>query len=235
MNAPRPNPRRVAFDVLREVTGKDAYANLALAKRLVTADLDRRDAGFVTELVSGTCRLMGTYDLVIEAASGRALGSLQPAVVDLLRLGSHQLLGMEMAPHAAVGATVELARKTVGQRVTGIVNAVLRKVSKRSLAGWSAHLAEGQDETGALAITQHHPRWIVEAYAEVLPQEEARRGARGQQRRAGADARGATRAGRTLRTVAGWSRPHALFAVRCHGIGSGGRARRAGAPGRSAG
>ncbi|MEZ5086058.1 MAG: RsmB/NOP family class I SAM-dependent RNA methyltransferase [Tessaracoccus sp.] len=172
MNAPRPNPRRVAFDVLREVTGKDAYANLALAKRLVTADLDRRDAGFVTELVSGTCRLMGTYDLVIEAASGRALGSLQPAVVDLLRLGSHQLLGMEMAPHAAVGATVELARKTVGQRVTGIVNAVLRKVSKRSLAGWSAHLAEGQDETGALAITQHHPRWIVEAYAEVLPQEE---------------------------------------------------------------
>lgn len=38
MNAPRPNPRRVAFDVLREVTGKDAYANLALAKRLVTAD-----------------------------------------------------------------------------------------------------------------------------------------------------------------------------------------------------
>ena len=79
------NPRRVAFDVLRQVTGEDAYANLALAKRLAVSGLDARDAGLVTELVSGTCRLMGTYDRVIEEASGRALGSLQPAVVDLLR------------------------------------------------------------------------------------------------------------------------------------------------------
>ena len=39
------NPRRVAFDVLRQVTGDDAYANLALAKRLATAGLDARDAG----------------------------------------------------------------------------------------------------------------------------------------------------------------------------------------------
>ena len=68
------NPRRVAFDVLRQVTGEDAYANLALAKRLAVSGLDARDAGLVTELVSGTCRLMGTYDRVIEEASGRALG-----------------------------------------------------------------------------------------------------------------------------------------------------------------
>lgn len=168
----RPDPRRVAFDVLRDVSGEDAYANLALAKRLATAGLDRRDAGFVTELVSGTCRLRGTYDLIVESASGRKLGSLQPAVVDLLRLGAHQLLGMEMAPHAAVGATVELARRTVGQRVTGLVNAVLRKVARQDLDSWTAILAEGQDELGVLAVTHHHPRWIVEAYADLLPAEE---------------------------------------------------------------
>ena len=48
-----PSPRRVAFDVLRQVTGDDAYANLALAKRLATAGLDPRDAALATELVSG--------------------------------------------------------------------------------------------------------------------------------------------------------------------------------------
>nr|WP_297105872.1 RsmB/NOP family class I SAM-dependent RNA methyltransferase [Tessaracoccus sp.] len=170
MNAP--NPRRVAFDVLRQVTGEDAYANLSLAKRLAHAHLESRDAGLVTELVSGTCRLMGTYDRVIEKASGRPLGSLQPAVVDLLRLGCHQLLGMRVKKYAAVGSTVDLARATVGQRVTGLVNAIMRKVSARTLEEWTEAIAAGEDEIGALAVRGHHPRWIVEAYADVLPRAE---------------------------------------------------------------
>ena len=165
-------PRRIAFDVLRQVTGEDAYANLALAKRLATAGLSTRDARLVTELVAGTCRSMGTYDLVIEAASGRALGTMQPAVVDLLRLGAHQVLGMGMKRYAAVGTTVDLARATVGQRVTGLVNAVMRKISAKSLDAWLDELAEGEDALGALAVRGKHPRWIVEAYAEVLPVEE---------------------------------------------------------------
>lgn len=165
-------PRRLAFDVLRQVSADDAYANLALAKRLATAGLDERDAGLATELVAGTCRLQGTYDLVLEVAAGRRLGSLQPAVVDLLRLGAHQLLSMGVKPYAAVGATVELARQTVGQRVTGLVNAVLRKVAAKSMSEWLETLTRGHDELGALAIRGHHPRWIVEEYAKVLPAEE---------------------------------------------------------------
>lgn len=166
------NPRRVAFDVLRQVTGEDAYANLALAKRLATAGLDSRDAALVTELVSGTCRLMGTYDRVIEAAAGRRLSSLQPAVVDLLRLGAHQLLGMRMKKYAAVTSTVDLARETVGHRVTGLVNAILRKVAGKDLEGWLEKLSASADETDRLAIHGHHPRWIVEAYRDVLGAEE---------------------------------------------------------------
>jgi len=159
-------PRRLAFDVLRQVTGEGAYANLALAKRLATAGLNSRDSGLVTELVAGTCRLMGTYDRIIEAAAGRQLSSLQPAVVDILRLGAHQLLTMGVKRHAAVGATVDLARDTVGQRVTGVVNAILRKVAARTMNEWTDQLATGEDAIGALAVRGHHPRWIVEAYAD---------------------------------------------------------------------
>lgn len=165
----RKNPRRVAFDVLRDVTSQDAYANLALAKRLATAGLESRDAAFVTELVAGTCRLMGTYDAIIESASGRALTTLQPAVVDLLRLGAHQTLSMNVAPHAAVAATVDLARATVGQRVTGVINAVLRKVAAKDLAAWTDLLARGVSEADAQAVRGHHPVWIVNAYRDVLP------------------------------------------------------------------
>ncbi len=164
--------RAVAFEVLRQITGEGAYANLALSKRLAKAKLSARDAALVTELVAGTCRAMGTYDRIIEAAAGRPLTSMQPAVVDVLRLGTHQLLAMRSPAHAAVGATVELAKQRIGRRVTGIVNAVLRKVAARSLEEWLDVIADGLDEMGALALRNHHPRWVAESIADVLPHAE---------------------------------------------------------------
>lgn len=115
---------------------------------------------------------MGTYDAIIERAGGRDLGSLQPAVVDLLRLGAHQVLGMDVPTRAAVDTTVELARRSVGQRVTGLVNAILRKVAARDLAGWTEQLATGLDGPEAAAVRGHHPAWIARAYADLLPADE---------------------------------------------------------------
>ena len=74
-----PDPARaLAYRVLREVS-EGAYANLALGQALADARLDARDAAFVTELVAGTCRLAGTYDRVLAAASGRDVARLQPS------------------------------------------------------------------------------------------------------------------------------------------------------------
>ena len=164
--------RRAAFDALRTVHADDAYANLVLPSLLTQRRISGRDAAFATELLAGTCRLEGTYDQILVAASGRALGSLQPAVADLLRLGCHQLLGMRVPTHAAVAATVDLAAATVGERVTGLVNAVLRKVAARSYEEWTDDLAVGLDPVDALALRTAHPRWVVEAYADLLPSDE---------------------------------------------------------------
>ncbi|MFT4164164.1 MAG: transcription antitermination factor NusB [Microlunatus sp.] len=170
---PRPDPaRRVAFDALRSVHAEDAYANLVLPPLLSHRRITGRDAAFATELLAGTCRLEGSYDAIIESASGRSLGSLQPAVQDLLRLGAHQLLSMRVPVHAAVAATVDLAAATVGERVTGLVNAVLRKVAARSMEEWLDQLSAGFEATAALSLRTAHPLWIVQAYAELLPADE---------------------------------------------------------------
>ena len=166
--------RRAAFDALRAVNSEGAYANLVLPTLLERA---HGSAGatpaFATELLAGTCRRQGTYDLIIAAAAGRALKTLQPAVLDLLRLGTHQLLAMRVPQHAAVAATVDLAAATVGERVTGLVNAVLRRVAARDLtAGWTDGSSAGLDDRDALALRTAHPRWIVDAYADLLPAEE---------------------------------------------------------------
>ena len=125
---PRPDaPRRVAFDLLRAVAERDAYANLTLPGLLHDRGLHGRDAAFATELAYGALRGRGTYDAVLAACVDRPLGQVDEPVLDLLRLGAHQQLAMRVPPHAAVGATVELARAVAGEGRSSFVNAVLRR------------------------------------------------------------------------------------------------------------
>lgn len=164
--------RRLAFGVLRAVSGQGAYANLELARQRDRATLDPRDAAFATELVSGTCRLSGTYDLIIARATARPTANLDPAVLDVLRLGAHQILSMRVPPHAAVAATVDLAALEISERITGLVNAALRRIARTDLDGWLGELEGDLDPLGRVALRNHHPRWIVEALSRVLPPDE---------------------------------------------------------------
>lgn len=167
-----PSPRRVAFDVVHAVSRDDAYANLLLPTRIRRARLSGSDAGFATELTYGTLRSRGLYDAVIAEASGRSIDRIDAAALDVLRLGAHQLLGMGTPPHAAVDESVRLARQVGAARAAGFVNAVLRRVGERNLAGWQAKLTEGVTAVrGILAIRHAHPEWVVDALADALAAE----------------------------------------------------------------
>ena len=168
----RPDPaRRVAYDTVRTVHAADGYANLVLSDLLSERRLSPRDAAFATELAYGTLKREGTYDKILVRASGRRLDTLQPAVVDVLRLGTHQLLGMRVPTHAAVGATVDLAAGAIGERVAGVVNAVLRKVDQRDMDGWLDELVGDAGGLDAVALRNHHPVWIARAFDELLGDE----------------------------------------------------------------
>jgi 16S rRNA (cytosine967-C5)-methyltransferase len=167
--APRPvaDPARsVALEVLRGVDERDAYANLLLSQVLERTGLEGRDAAFATELTAGTLRMRGLYDAVLATLVGRPLSELDPAVLDVLRLGCHQLLSMRVPSHAAVSTSVDLVRATIGPRPAGLVNAVLRKVAARDAEAWADQLAPSweDDPTGreALAIRHSHPAWVVD-------------------------------------------------------------------------
>ena len=115
---------------MREIAD-GAYANLALPKLLRDKRIRGRDAGFATELVYGATRLSGLYDAIIASAAGRPVDKIDANVLDTLRLGAHQLLGMRVASHAAVDETVALARQVNGAGAAGFVNAVMRRISER--------------------------------------------------------------------------------------------------------
>lgn len=162
--------RRAAFDVLRAVSERDAYANLALPAMLAERGITGRDAAFATELTYGTCRVRGLLDAIIGAAAQRAPDTINPVLLDLLRLGSYQLLRTRVEPHAAVSTTVDQAAIEFDSARAGFVNGVLRTISGRDEASWTAELAPDADSDpiGHAAFVRAHPRWIAQAFADAL-------------------------------------------------------------------
>lgn len=174
-NAPAQRTRRadparlVAFEVLRAVAAEDAYANLVLPSRIRHHGLDKRDAGFATELSYGALRGQGTYDAVLARCVDRPLDQLDPAILDALRIGTHQLLAMRVPAHAALDQTVGLARAVIGAGPSALINAVLRKVTAHTLDEWLDLLVAGEtDETKVASIRHAHPEWIVRAMRQAL-------------------------------------------------------------------
>ena len=86
-----------------------------------------------------------------ELDSALELDRADPRLHDVLRLGAYQLRWLTRVPsHAAVSTSVELARQTVGEGVTGYVNHALRKLTgtRSSVSG----------------IRQSHPDWLVKRW-----------------------------------------------------------------------
>lgn len=162
--------RRAAFDVLRAVSERDAYANLALPALLRERGITGRDAAFATELTYGACRTRGLLDAIIGRAAGRPPENINPVLLDLLRLGAYQLLRTRVDAHAAVSTTVDQAALEFDSARAGFVNGVLRTIASRDEQSWVDELAPdaAADPVGHAAFAHSHPRWIAQAFADAL-------------------------------------------------------------------
>jgi 16S rRNA (cytosine967-C5)-methyltransferase len=168
-SAPRPDASRLlAYDVLHEVNRNAGYSNLLLPKALSQSSLDERDRAFATELVYGTLRMQGRHDWILGQASDRPWLEVDPALVDVARLGAHQLFEMRVPTHAAVSATVELGRKVLGESKASFLNAILRTVSKKSIDEYIEEISLIKDDFERLEILYSHPQWIISAYLDQL-------------------------------------------------------------------
>ena len=167
--SPKPDAvRLLVYDILREVNRSDGYSNLLLPQALTTSNFEQRDKGFATELLYGTLRMQGRHDYIATQVSDRPWSEVDEGIVDVVRLGAHQLFEMRVPSHAAVSATVELARKVLGESKASFVNALLRKMSAQSLDEWLAPALLISDPIERLSIIYSHPEWIVSAYFDLL-------------------------------------------------------------------
>lgn len=150
--------RRVALRVLGACT-RGQRLDRALDTR--AGALAPRDRHWVHALAYGVARLRGRLDYTIARHAHGGLERLDPAVLDLLRMGVYQLHHMEGVPsYAAVSSTVELARATGAGGAAGLINAVLR-ASARAGSPADAFPAPETDLEGHLAHWHSHPGWLV--------------------------------------------------------------------------
>lgn len=164
--------RRVAYDVLRAVSGSDAYANLLLPSAIADAALNPQDAALATELTYGTLRRRGTYDAIIASAAGRSIVDIDEAVLDALRLATHQLLATRVASHAAVNESVNLVAAEAGRGSSGFANAVLRRISRDTPGEWQERIErEARSDDERLGLRTAHPVWIIRALRRALAAE----------------------------------------------------------------
>ena len=167
--SPKPDAARLlAFDLLTEVNRNEGYSNLLLPQALNASKLDDRDRSLVTELLYGTIRMQGKHDWVLAQISDRPWSEVDPGIVDICRLGVHQIHEMRIPDHAAVAATVEVARKRIGESKASFVNALLRSVTRKSTEEWFTPLGEITDVVERFAVQYSHPEWIVSAYYDLL-------------------------------------------------------------------
>ena len=195
----------------------DAYTNLVLPALLRQHGLTGRDAAFATELASGTIRWQGTYDAILAACIDRPLGKVEAKVLDVLRLGAHQLLAMRVPTHAAISTTVDLVRDRVGRRApqASPTPCCARSPSTTSRPGSPR---SPRPDRRRPPPSYSHPRWVVdELRAGARPRRRARRAARRRQRAAQGHPGRPARA-RHARRAAGGADP--VLAVR---RGAGGR------------
>ena len=160
-------PRKLAYEVFSQVIRNGAYSNILLPTKLGSSGFDSRDKAFCTELVYGAIRQLGRNDFIIAKFVSKSWNEIDPEIIDILRLGAYQLFDMRIPTHAAVDATVNLARGVIGESKATFVNAIMRKLSTKEL---DDHLSEVQDDSiSSLSVRFSHPEWIINSYRDCIP------------------------------------------------------------------
>ncbi len=162
-------PRVAALEVMRRIRKGDLADN---AMERTAGALDPRDRAWLQELVYGTLRLRGRIDHLLDALTKGGISSLDPDVLDVLRLGAYQLLEMGSVPaYAAISQSVELVRTARAGRAAGLVNGVLQNLRRRSE---NLAFPEPGEVSRYLATWGSHPEWLVDRWIGFFGAEGAR-------------------------------------------------------------
>lgn len=163
-------PRAAALRVLTACRVNHAWADASLAAQLGRDGLDRQDAALCSRIVYGVIQNELLLNFYLSAFCTQKLDHLQPPLGEILRIGAYQILFLEKVPDsAAVNTSVELAKSWKREQAAGLVNAVLRALSRNRN---NLPAVPERDEARYLSIQYSHPKWLVKRLLALLGRQE---------------------------------------------------------------
>ena len=155
--------RETALSVLTSCRKAEAWADGAL--KTASRPLSRRDAALAARLTYGVLQNRALLDFHIGRYCKKGIRDLEPVILDIMRIGAYQILFLDRVPDsAAVNRAVEMAKVHRRPRAAGMVNAILRQLSREK-----EQLPQPED----LSVRYSHPQWLTDRYVALLGREEA--------------------------------------------------------------
>ena len=165
-----PNARDTALRVLVSCRTAGAWADAALKAQLRRDGLTGPEAALCSRLVYGVMQNRLLLDFYLGAYCSQKIDHLQPPLAEILRIGTYQILFLDKVPDsAAVHQAVEQAKANGRAKASGMVNAVLRQVSRNKE---DLPPIPDRDEVQYLSIRYSHPKWLVKRLLALLGREE---------------------------------------------------------------
>ena len=174
-----PNARDTALRVLVSCRTAGAWADAALRAQLRRDGLSGPEAALCSRIVYGVMQNRLLLDFYLGAYCSQKVDHLQPPLLEILRIGAYQILFLDKIPQISTliveyrvyNQAVEQAKDNGRAKAAGLVNAVLRQLSRNKV-----HLPRipDQDALHSLSIRYSHPKWLVKRLQAILgPETEA--------------------------------------------------------------
>lgn len=161
--------RSAAFSVLSRIEKDRSYSNLLLSDMTYDEKLSRKDKLLAHRIVKTALERKITVDYNLSLYLTQPLKKLKPQVLTILRMGACQLLFMDKIPaSAAINESVKLSKKNGCSFASGLVNAVLRKISANGLV-----LPEKDDYIKYLSIKYSFAEYICKRFIDYYGAETA--------------------------------------------------------------
>ena len=151
--------RKAAWEILLKVN-YGMYSDSALEKVVSNYKFTALDIAFITELSFGCIRYRNFLDYWIDHTSKLDHQKQPPKLRWLLHIGLYQILKMDKVPDSAsISTSVEIAKKTELNKLSGVVNAILRNVTRKLKSNNLPELPINQAER--ISLKESLPLWLV--------------------------------------------------------------------------
>jgi 16S rRNA (cytosine967-C5)-methyltransferase len=160
-HAPITPARSAAIAILLRVADTSAHSDDLLHGPGMSS-LSQADRNLATTLVLGVLRWQIALDARMQPLLQRPDQALPTPVATALRMGAFQLQHLDRIPaHAALSESVELIRAAGHPHAAGMVNAILRKLTRQPPTQLKLY-----ETTAAFAERLAHPLWLTNRWVQ---------------------------------------------------------------------